>query len=117
MDFIKKIIKGEVELVITFWSTIVIQIVINFFEKTLKRTGEYNRVTGEYSNFYMFVDLIALIILVFLYVGVWRSAGIYIVNKNNKKESALWGYLAKTVTLIFCLIIGLSFIKGFIGAL
>jgi hypothetical protein len=117
MDFIKKIIKGEIELAVTFWLTIVIQIVLNFFEKVLKRSGEYNYATGEYSNFYIFVDLIAVIILGCLYLGTWRSAGIYIIDKNEKKESSIWGYLAKTVTLVFALFICLSFLKGFIGAL
>jgi len=41
-----------------------------------------------------------IIFTIFVSIGIWRSAGFYVIEKNKKKESGFWGYAARVSVVL-----------------
>ena len=37
---------------------------------------------------------------IFIYIGIWKSASIYIQNKKKNKQTSFWGYVTKVLIII-----------------
>ena len=41
-----------------------------------------------------------IIFTIFVSIGIWRSAGFYVIEKNKKKENGFWGYAARVSVVL-----------------
>lgn len=99
---IKPFIRGEETLAYSYW-------VVGFFFSIFFGLPiiilDYSRAEPEgMLLFFSLIYIIAYIIfIIFVNLGIWRSAGFYVVEKNKKKESGFWGYAAR-VTVVLAII-------------
>lgn len=104
MNFINNYLKGKFELVYTFWSSFGFYIIVSLFEKVL-------RINKTSTSFYIFIDGIAVILIIISLIAVWNSSKNYL---NNKKNNVLWGYLAKIYVIVTFALLILGFVSGFV---
>jgi hypothetical protein len=104
MNFINNYLKGKLQLVYTFWSSFGFYIIVSLFEKVL-------RLSKTNTSFYIFIDCIAVILIIISLIAVWNSSKNYLINKNN---NVLWGYLAKIYVIVIFALLILGFISGFV---
>jgi len=97
LDIIKKYFNGNFSLVKSFW---MIALPINF-------------ITGIVTRIFPFALIVTIPILIFIFIGLWRSADNYIKNKK-KKENKFWGYFVKGQIVLAVILISLSVVVGFI---
>ena len=60
---------------------------------------------------YMFFYTIFIVISL---IGIWRSAGFYIIEKEKKKQSVWWAYAARTMVVLGGLSLTSEIIKLFV---
>ena len=60
---------------------------------------------------YMFFYTIFIVISL---IGIWRSAGFYIIEKGKKKKSVWWAYAARTMVVLGGLSLTSEIIKLFV---
>ena len=105
MNFINNYLKGKFELVYTFWSSFGFYIIVSLFQKVL-------RLSKTNISFYIFIDGIAVILIIITLIAVWNSSKNYLIN--NKNNNVLWSYLAKIYVIIIFALLIIGFISGFV---
>lgn len=99
---IKPFVRGEYSLPFSYWY-------IGFLLTTIVNLPliiiEVQKIQPEGigSLFYLLYVIAVIIYLIFSNIGIWRSAGFYVIEKNKKKESSFWGYVAR-VTIILAIL-------------
>jgi len=106
---IKPFIRGEKSLAYSYW---VVGVLISFFLGLPIIIIDYSN-PGDISTFFLIIYIIAYItFIIFVNIGIWRSAGFYVVEKNKKKENGFWGYAARVVVVIGMLKLFAEIIKA-----
>jgi hypothetical protein len=96
---IKPFIRGEYSLSFSYWYigflvTVIVNLPLIIIE------AQKVEPEGIGALFY-FVYIIAVIIyIIFANLGIWRSAGFYVIEKIKKKESGFWGYAARVTVIL-----------------
>ena len=96
---IKPFIRGEESLAYSYWGigvllAIILALPLFIFENLKSDSAAI--ILGLYALAY-------IIFTIFVSIGIWRSAGFYVIEKNKKKESGFWGYAAR-VTVVLAII-------------
>ena len=96
---IKPFIRGEYSLPFSYWyigflCTAILNLPLIIMEKQ-KVEPE-----GIGSLFYLLYVVAIVIYLICVNLGIWRSAGFYVIEKNKKKESGFWGYAARVSVVL-----------------
>ena len=68
---------------------------------------------GIGALFYFLYALVVLIYTICVNLGIWRSAGFYVIEKNKKKENGFWGYAARLTVILAYIRLIAEFIKEF----
>ena len=68
---------------------------------------------GIGALFYFLYALVVLIYTVCVNLGIWRSAGFYVIEKNKKKENGFWGYAARLTVILAYIRLIAEFAKEF----
>jgi hypothetical protein len=109
---IKPFIRGEYSLPFSYWyigflCTAIVNLPLIIMERQ-KVEPE-----GIGSLFYLLYVVAIVIYLICVNLGIWRSAGFYVIEKNKKKESGFWGYAARVTVILAVLRFFLEFLKAF----
>jgi hypothetical protein len=93
---IKPFIRGEETLVYSYWGigvllAVILALPLFIFENPKSDSGAI--ILGLYALAY-------IIFTIFVSIGIWRSAGFYVIEKNKKKESGFWGYAARVSVVL-----------------
>jgi len=109
---IKPFIRGEYSLPFSYWyigflCTAILNLPLIIMEKQ-KVEPE-----GIGSLFYLLYVVAIVIYLICVNLGIWRSAGFYVIEKNKKKESGFWGYSARVTVILAIIRFFVEFLKAF----
>jgi hypothetical protein len=93
---IKPFIRGEESLTYSYWGigvllAIILALPLFIFENLKSDSAAI--ILGLYALAY-------IIFTIFVSIGIWRSAGFYVIEKNKKKESGFWGYAARVSVVL-----------------
>lgn len=93
---IKPFIRGEESLAYSYWGigvllAIILALPLFIFENLKSDSAAI--ILGLYALAY-------IIFTIFVSIGIWRSAGFYVIEKNKKKENGFWGYAARVSVLL-----------------
>ena len=93
---IKPFIRGEESLAYSYWGigvllAIILALPLFIFENLKSDSAAI--ILGLYALAY-------IIFTIFVSIGIWRSAGFYVIEKNKKKESGFWGYAARVSVVL-----------------
>ena len=109
---IKPFIRGEYSLPFSYWFVgFLCSVILNlplFIIESQKIVPE-----GIGLLFYFLYGVAVLIYTIFVNLGVWRSAGFYVIEKNKKKENGFWGYVARLTVILAYIRLIAEFIKEF----
>ena len=95
-SFIKRYWNGEETLGFSFWAISVLGLtVISIPNVMVMMQGDniFDSMSGGAAFIYLIYILGVYAAAIFAYVGLWRCAGKYILQKNKSKKSPIWGYL------------------------
>jgi len=93
---IKPFIRGEESLVYSYWGIGVLLaavLALPLFIFDNPKSDSTAIILGLYALAY-------IIFTIFVSIGIWRSAGFYVIEKNKKKENGLWGYAARVSVVL-----------------
>jgi len=93
---IKPFIRGEESLAYSYWGigvllAVILALPLFIFENP--KSDSTAIILGLYALAY-------IIFTIFVSIGIWRSAGFYVIEKNKKKESGFWGYVARVSVVL-----------------
>ena len=93
---IKPFIRGEESLAYSYWGigvllAIILALTLFIFENLKSDSAAI--ILGLYALAY-------IIFTIFVSIGIWRSAGFYVIEKNKKKENGFWGYAARVSVVL-----------------
>ncbi len=93
---IKPFIRGEESLAYSYWGigvllAIILALPLFIFENLKSDSAAI--ILGLYALAY-------IIFTIFVSIGIWRSAGFYVIEKNKKKENGFWGYAARVSVVL-----------------
>ena len=93
---IKPFIRGEESLAYSYWGigvllAIILALPLFIFENLKSDSAAI--ILGLYALAY-------IIFIIFVSIGIWRSAGFYVIEKNKKKENGFWGYAARVSVVL-----------------
>lgn len=93
---IKPFIRGEESLAYSYWGiggllAIILGLPLFIFENLKSDSAAI--ILGLYALAY-------IIFIIFVSIGIWRSAGFYVIEKNKKKENGFWGYAARVSVVL-----------------
>ena len=93
---IKPFIRGEEPLAYSYWGigillAVILALPLFIFENP--KSDSTAIILGLYAVAY-------IIFTIFVSIGIWRSAGFYVIEKNKKKESGLCGYAARVSVVL-----------------
>lgn len=93
---IKPFIRGEESLAYSYWGIgvlLAIILALPFFIFENLKSDSAAIILGLYALAY-------IIFTIFVSIGIWRSAGFYVIEKNKKKENGFWGYAARVSVVL-----------------
>ena len=111
----KKFIKywrGEESLVFSFWVVLTLglgALSIPLIYMSLKGDAWVDTLSTGPVLFLILYVIFFYSTVVYVYVGLWRSASKYIERKKRKKQSAFWGY----VTYVWMILAIINIIREF----
>lgn len=93
---IKPFIRGEESLAYSYWGigvllAIILALPLFIFENLKSDSAAI--ILGLYALAY-------IIFTIFVSIGIWRSAGFYVIEKNKKKENGFRGYAARVSVVL-----------------
>ena len=93
---IKPFIRGEEPLAYSYWGigvllAVILGLPLFIFENP--KSDSTAIILGLYALAY-------IIFTIFVSIGIWRSTGFYVIEKNKKKESGFWGYDARVSVVL-----------------
>ena len=95
-NFVKSYWNGEESLAFSFWVISIIGLtIISIPNVIVMMQGDnyFDSMSSGAAFFYLIYILGVLSATIFAYIGLWRCAGKYILQKKKTKKSAIWGYL------------------------
>ena len=95
-NFVKRYWNGEESLAFSFWVISVLGLtIISIPNVIVMMQGDnyFDSMSSGAAFFYLIYILGVLSTTIFAYIGLWRCAGKYILQKKKTKKSATWGYL------------------------
>ena len=95
-NFVKSYWNGEVSLAFSFWVISIIGLtIISIPNVIVMMQGDnyFDSMSSGAAFIYLIYVLGVFSVTIFAYIGLWRCAGKYILQKKKTKRSAIWGYL------------------------
>lgn len=95
-----KFLEGKYSLVYSYWGigtlgSIIVGLPIYIISEV--GVGNLSEAVSGLILLYMFFYVIFIVITL---IGIWRSAGFYINEKNKKGQSAAWAYAARVMVVL-----------------
>jgi len=109
---IKPFIRGEYDLSFSYWYVgflLTILISLPFIIIDISKTEP----TGIGAFIYFIYCVVLITYSIFVNIGIWRSAGFYVIEKNKNNESGFWGYAARFAVILSYIRMITEFIKAF----
>ena len=94
-NFIKSYWNGEESLAFSFWVISILGLsVISIPNLIVMMQGDnyFDSMSSSTALIYLIYILGVFSATIFAYIGLWRCAGKYILQKKKTKKSAIWGY-------------------------
>ena len=94
--FVKSYWNGEESLAFSFWVISIIGLtIISIPNVIVMMQGDnyFDSMSSGAAFIYLIYVLGVFSVTIFAYIGLWRCAGKYILQKKKTKRSAIWGYL------------------------
>jgi hypothetical protein len=109
---IKPFVRGEYSLPFSYWyigflCTIIVNLPLIIID------AQKVEPEGIGALFYFLYVLAVIIYIIFANLGIWRSAGFYVIEKIKKKESGFWGYAARVTVILGILRFFVELAKAF----
>ena len=109
---IKPFVRGEYSLPFSYWYigflfTIIVNLPLIIID------AQKVEPEGIGAFFYFLYVLAVIIYIIFANLGIWRSAGFYVIEKIKKKESGFWGYAARVTVILGILRFFVELAKAF----
>ena len=95
-NFVKSYWNGEESLAFSFWVISIIGLtIISIPNVIVMMQGDnyFDSMSSGAAFIYLIYVLGVFSVTIFAYIGLWRCAGKYILQKKKTKRSAIWGYL------------------------
>ena len=95
-NFIKRYWNGEESLAFSFWVISILGLtIISIPNVIVMMQGDnyFDSMSSGAAFIYLIYVLGVFSVTIFAYIGLWRCAGKYILQKKKTKRSAIWGYL------------------------
>ena len=95
-NFVKRYWNGEESLAFSFWVISILGLsVISIPNLIVMMQGDnyFDSMSSSTALIYLIYILGVFSATIFAYIGLWRCAGKYILQKKKTKKSAIWGYL------------------------
>ena len=95
-NFVKSYWNGEESLAFSFWVISIIGLtIISIPNVIVMMQGDnyFDSMSSGVAFIYLIYVLGVFSVTIFAYIGLWRCAGKYILQKKKTKRSAIWGYL------------------------
>ena len=95
-NFIKRYWNGEESLAFSFWVISVLGLTIISIPNVIvmvQGDNYFDSMSSGAAFLYLIYILGVLSATIFAYIGLWRCAGKYILQKKRAKKSTIWGYL------------------------
>ena len=95
-SFINRYWNGEESLGFSFWAISVLGLtVISIPNIMVMMQGDsiFDSMSSGAAFLYLIYILGVFAATIFVYIGLWKCAGKYILRKKKSKKSAIWGYL------------------------
>ena len=109
---IKPFIRGEYSLPFSYWYIgFLCSIIVNLPLFIVERQNIEPEGIG--ALFYFIYAVAVLIYTICVNLGIWRSAGFYVIEKNKKKENGFWGYVARLTVILAYIRLIAEFVKEF----
>jgi hypothetical protein len=109
---IKPFIRGEYSLPFSYWYIgFLCSIIVNLPLFIIERQNIEPEGIG--ALFYFIYAVAVLIYTICVNLGIWRSAGFYVIEKNKKKENGFWGYVARLTVILAYIRLIAEFVKEF----
>ena len=107
---IKPFIRGEYSLPFSYWyigflCSIIVNLPLIIIE------AQKVEPEGIGALFYFIYAIAVLIYTICVNLGIWRSAGFYVIEKNKKKENGFWGYAARLAVILAYIRLISEFVK------
>lgn len=111
MKIISDLWHGKVSLAKTYWIygvifSNIVGVLIGYLMDLAALEGFFSAV--------ILLLIIYLAIVVHVLVSIWRSAGTYILNKNQLSKSTFWGYVARVMVVLGALLVVSAFVQGYL---
>ena len=96
---IKPFIRGEYSLPVSYWFVgFLCSIIVNL--PLIIIEAQKIEPEGIGALFYFLYAVAVLIYTICVNLGIWRSAGFYVIEKDKKKENSFWGYAARLAVIL-----------------
>ena len=95
-NFVKSYWNGEESLAFSFWVISILGLtIISIPNVIVMMQGDnyFDSMSSGAAFIYLIYVLGVFSVTIFAYIGLWRCAGKYILQKKKTKKSAIWGYL------------------------
>ena len=95
-NFVKSYWNGEESLAFSFWAISILGLtIISIPNVIVMMQGDnyFDSMSSGAAFIYLIYVLGVFSVTIFAYIGLWRCAGKYILQKKKTKRSAIWGYL------------------------
>lgn len=105
---------GKYSLIYSYWIIGTIGSIIVGLPLFITSEVGVDNISEAVSALLLLYILFYAVYVVISLIGIWRSAGFYIIEKIKKKESAFWAYAARTIVVLGWLSLILETFKFFI---
>jgi hypothetical protein len=109
---IKPFIRGEYSLPFSYWYVgFLCSIIVNL--PLIIIEAQKIEPEGIGALFYFLYCVVVLVYTICVNLGIWRSAGFYVIEKDKKKENSFWGYAARLAVILAYIRLIVEFAKEF----
>ena len=111
---ITKFLKGKYNLVHSFWVVGTLGSIIVGIPIYITSSVGVDNISSVVAGLILLYMLFYTAFIIASLIGIWRSAGFYIIEKEKKKKSVWWAYAARTMVVLGGLSLTSEIIKLFV---
>jgi hypothetical protein len=109
---VKPFFRGEFDLYYSYWMVGFVYSLI--FSLPLFILSLYKSNPSGFGGLIYFIYCLAFVAwVIFVNIGIWRSAGFYVIKSKQNNESGFWGYVARLIVILSYIRMIASFIHDF----
>ena len=111
---ITKFLEGKYNLVHSFWVVGTLGSTIVGIPIYITSSVGVDNISSVVAGLILLYMLFYTAFIIASLIGIWRSAGFYIIEKEKKKKSVWWAYAARTMVVLGGLSLTSEIIKLFV---